>query len=621
MTLAFGSSVTFVGPAAADSVTDADLSAYVSDAVQKLGVDQPSTMHLAVSTTSDADVPATVNFSVSSGDATLEASQSGTSCVGASRCPVSVPAWGGAEVSVPFTVTAHSAGTIVITANVQPQGTDPSPDDNTDTVTLQATAPRATQWRDVTIEHGERDTTVVRGTVTYADTGAPVDSASVSLLRRATGTSEPWTTVYTRTVSGGAASLSDGGGIAYDYALAVLATEALLASESSAVHGSADPPAVSITMPGTAIAGHQLTISGHAANAAHPLPADAKVVLLRKLWNESQFLQRATDSLSPSGDVTFYDVASENATYAVQVPTSWGNGLAEQAVGVTPGVQVWVSSATMVPRGTVNTYTARVAGASGTVQFQKYSGGAWQAVATRTLNAQHIASVGISTTSLGQLKVRALAPSTQAHLAGTSGAAAVSVVTAGPGDPRDYKILRTWNGHPQRWNPCQVVTYRTDLRYAPPGAAADLKEAIRRLTLATGITFRDVGATTWQPRADFRGWPGTSAVVISWTPHNPEAPSSSWGPDSGMGDPWAFNGGRWFTRGWVAYSARMTGEAGFGQYGRGSLLLHELGHLVGLDHASGSTEMMHSGGWTSPASLYGAGDIRGLQLLGRSAGC
>jgi hypothetical protein len=55
----------------------------------------------------------------------------------------------------------------------------------------------------------------------------------------------------------------------------------------------------------------------------------------------------------------------------------------------------------------------------------------------------------------------------------------------------------------------------------------------------------------------------------------------------------------------------------------GRIVLHELGHVLGLGHVNGVEEIMHDPvtEQTSPTSAYGLGDLTGLRLLGRSAGC
>jgi predicted Zn-dependent protease len=50
------------------------------------------------------------------------------------------------------------------------------------------------------------------------------------------------------------------------------------------------------------------------------------------------------------------------------------------------------------------------------------------------------------------------------------------------------------------------------------------------------------------------------------------------------------------------------------------VLMHELGHVIGLDHVSDQSQIMYQT-VTTKQSVFGAGDLAGLQLLGRPAGC
>jgi hypothetical protein len=203
----------------------------------------------------------------------------------------------------------------------------------------------------------------------------------------------------------------------------------------------------------------------------------------------------------------------------------------------------------------------------------------------------------------------------------------VTTVKSGGGNTSDYTFIQKWNGKPIRWNPCHVITYRVNLKYAPANVMPDIREALRRITLASGLHFKYVGTTSWLPRADYKGWPGTSNTVIAWSPRDPMMPSIQWGGfTAGRGGPNTgfYRGKPWWREGWADFNSHDNAEfpAGFGANSRGALLMHEIGHMIGLNHAKGGVEMMYGGGgWTAPAAVYGAGDMHGLRLLGRSQGC
>ena len=55
--------------------------------------------------------------------------------------------------------------------------------------------------------------------------------------------------------------------------------------------------------------------------------------------------------------------------------------------------------------------------------------------------------------------------------------------------------------------------------------------------------------------------------------------------------------------------------------GVGPVLLHELGHAVGLDHVNNATQLMNAVASSAGPTTYGAGDLTGLWQLGAAAGC
>ena len=192
---------------------------------------------------------------------------------------------------------------------------------------------------------------------------------------------------------------------------------------------------------------------------------------------------------------------------------------------------------------------------------------------------------------------------------------------------------------PARFNPCAPVPYVLNASLAPPGGVEDVREAFARLSEATGISFVEEGPSDEQP-------------VIARRPYQPERYGQRWAPllvgwsELGLGegpnpvgdDVIVLGRSRPLRAGDVLVSGvlelnvdavidRRTGATlpeGFGAgVTRGRVILHELGHVVGLGHVSGRAQLMYPelGGHTSPTAEFGIGDRAGLRLLGADAGC
>lgn len=200
-------------------------------------------------------------------------------------------------------------------------------------------------------------------------------------------------------------------------------------------------------------------------------------------------------------------------------------------------------------------------------------------------------------------------------------AAAVSVPLLGQpgaaapaGDSAAFAFLSVRSGHDlaARWNPCTTITYRVNLDGAPPGALTEVKTAVARVASATGLTFRHAGATAVVPGDAPDNYPPDTHLIIAWgTPGTNEA---------GIGGA-TYTPGRTasgaealvINRGMVVLDATRTTSR---------LLMHELGHAVGLAHPliDDRTEIMHARLTAGPAT-WGAGDLAGLHAVGASRGC
>jgi hypothetical protein len=183
-------------------------------------------------------------------------------------------------------------------------------------------------------------------------------------------------------------------------------------------------------------------------------------------------------------------------------------------------------------------------------------------------------------------------------------------------------------GRPARWDPCRPIHYVVHTGWLPPTGRADLVEALRRLSRASGLVFVDDGDTdelptreraAYQPQRYGERW---APLLVAWVPEG--ATDLGLGPGvQGMtvGLTIAGADGGSIVSGQVALNASRPIPGGFGG-GKtdGEVLLHELAHAVGLRHVLDPTQVMYPR-TTNFESQYGAGDRAGLAALGRPAGC
>jgi hypothetical protein len=205
----------------------------------------------------------------------------------------------------------------------------------------------------------------------------------------------------------------------------------------------------------------------------------------------------------------------------------------------------------------------------------------------------------------------------------------VGDLTRPKGSSDEYSFLATVGGKPVRWNPCEPIHYVVNVERAPVGSLEDVQEAVAKVSAATGIVFAYDGLTDEVPQRDRSPYQPDrygdrwAPVVIAWETqsqtdiqfhHEDEFFAAVAKPLT------APNGPPQFVSGWVAVNANDPNPPGWSYPGaQGPTVLHELGHVMGLDHVSSRAELMEPSG--GEMTGYGPGDLAGLELLGRDQGC
>ncbi|MGN6686724.1 MAG: matrixin family metalloprotease [Actinomycetales bacterium] len=155
-----------------------------------------------------------------------------------------------------------------------------------------------------------------------------------------------------------------------------------------------------------------------------------------------------------------------------------------------------------------------------------------------------------------------------------------------------------------------------------------LAESFQRVSAATGLSFVNDGATAeapsttgdrgiYQPDRYGDRW---APVLVAWaTPQ--EVPD--FGVDiAGEAGPVAVSGGDGGSAVYVSGTVYLdpakisSAERQIGEPAARAIVLHELGHLVGLDHVADEDQVMWPRGNSRRLTEYQPGDLAGLARLG-----
>ncbi|MBD8870702.1 matrixin family metalloprotease [Nocardioides donggukensis] len=268
--------------------------------------------------------------------------------------------------------------------------------------------------------------------------------------------------------------------------------------------------------------------------------------------------------------------------------------------------------------------------ADATVQLQQRVLGGWRTVKQRPLDSEGGFRVRIPTWWVGERSYRVAAsePGSTA-LRATTAEWAVRVTPAyrppGAADQHKYSL-----SSPTRWNPCQVIGYRVNARQARRGWKKDVRKAFNKVARATGYRFAYRGRSSRVPQSGTNDWfPRDTDIVIAWAKPSQSSLLRKYPGAAGVGAALSTSG--WFNgdgsstyrikRGMVVIDSRMRRPGGFGKgVTRGDVLLHEIGHTLGLTHVPSDRQIMHAYLTRRKAQL-GKGDLRGMEKRGAGLGC
>ncbi|HET6809441.1 MAG TPA: hypothetical protein VFH50_00355 [Acidimicrobiales bacterium] len=173
-----------------------------------------------------------------------------------------------------------------------------------------------------------------------------------------------------------------------------------------------------------------------------------------------------------------------------------------------------------------------------------------------------------------------------------------------------------------RWNPCAAIRWAVNLSDAPANALSDAQQAVAQVSAATGIPFTYAGTTDTAPNPSGPGGqlPAGIDAVIAWLPPSDFAVNAT---EAGFGGNWwapATGPTERIYQGYAIVNGDLASgflHPGFGPgYSEGHLLLHELGHMMGLGHTADPSEVMTPQQGPLSSAAYGPGDLQGLRVLG-----
>jgi hypothetical protein len=195
----------------------------------------------------------------------------------------------------------------------------------------------------------------------------------------------------------------------------------------------------------------------------------------------------------------------------------------------------------------------------------------------------------------------------------------------GRSSEHSYAFLHTTAaGEPVAYDPCSAIHYVVNHRTQTSGVDSTVTDAIAEVSRLTGLRFVSDSETDEIPRDDRprslpdrygRGW---APVLIAWTDpaENPDLAGNIVG--RGGSDTATIDGVEFNVTGVVALDGPEMADVRGRRNGAAltkAVVLHELGHLVGLDHVKDSTQLMNAENFA--LTDFGAGDRAGLALLGK----
>lgn len=185
----------------------------------------------------------------------------------------------------------------------------------------------------------------------------------------------------------------------------------------------------------------------------------------------------------------------------------------------------------------------------------------------------------------------------------------------GPDEEGPHAFMQTGdNGQPLAY-PCGPIQYTVSTAHAPDDFEQVVHGAVGLVAAVSGYSFVYVGPTTDR---DFTAHltRGRSGPVLIGFAGSDEVPGLA-GDVAGLGGSAPAGDGVHFSTGVVMLDAAVYRRADALEHRR-AIVMHELGHVLGLGHVDDDGELMNEE--NLGRTEFGPGDLAGLQAL-RAASC
>lgn len=184
-----------------------------------------------------------------------------------------------------------------------------------------------------------------------------------------------------------------------------------------------------------------------------------------------------------------------------------------------------------------------------------------------------------------------------------------------------YAFLHSVNGIPTAQSSCRPVPVAIYPAGGPPDAEQLVREAVAKLRSATGLDIVVTGVFGGHaPNWNFERAPllPDDPISVSW--QDGRAIADLTDEVAGMGGSRVVTspmGTPYLISGTIALSREFfAGLAAKGDHDKAlGVLLHEFGHVLGLDHVESRRELMYPS--ATGRGSFGPGDLQGLRLLGQ----